>query len=58
MWPYNTGDCLIEVTTWEGLIVLYNYIRYHNIDLLDNGSQGPTRYDNLYMYSINMATGN
>ena len=21
-WPFNTGDCLIEVTTWAGLIVL------------------------------------
>jgi hypothetical protein len=20
-WPFNTGDCLIEVTTWEGLTV-------------------------------------
>ena len=24
MWPFNTGDCLIEVTAWAGLIVL-NY---------------------------------
>ena len=22
MWPFNTGDCLIEVTTWAGLTVL------------------------------------
>ena len=21
MWPLNTGDCLIEVTAWAGLIV-------------------------------------
>jgi len=21
-WPFNTGDCLIEVTTWVGLTVL------------------------------------
>jgi hypothetical protein len=21
-WPFNTDDCLIEVTTWAGLIVL------------------------------------
>ena len=21
MWPFNTGDCLTEVTTWEGLTV-------------------------------------
>jgi len=21
MWPFNTGDCLIEVTAWAGLIV-------------------------------------
>jgi len=21
MWPFNTGDCLIEVTTWTGLSV-------------------------------------
>ena len=21
MWPFNTGDCLIEVTTWAGLTV-------------------------------------
>ena len=20
-WPYKTGDCLIQVTTWEGLTV-------------------------------------
>ena len=23
MWPFNTGDCLIEVTTWAGLTVYY-----------------------------------
>ena len=21
MWPFNTGDCLIEVTAWAGLTV-------------------------------------
>ena len=21
MWPFNAGDCLIEVTTWAGLTV-------------------------------------
>jgi len=21
MWPFNTGDCLIKVTTWAGLTV-------------------------------------
>jgi hypothetical protein len=21
-WPFNTGDCLIEVTTWAGLTVI------------------------------------
>ena len=24
MWPFNTGDCLIEVTTWAGLTVYVN----------------------------------
>jgi hypothetical protein len=22
MWPFNTGDCLIEVTSWAGLILM------------------------------------
>jgi len=22
MWPFNTGDCLIEVTAWAGFTVL------------------------------------
>ena len=26
-WPFNTGDCLIEVTTWTGLTV-YRYIKF------------------------------
>ena len=24
-WPFNTGDCLIEVTAWAGLTVLSNF---------------------------------
>jgi hypothetical protein len=27
-WPFNTGDCLIEVTTWAGLTV-YIYLFTH-----------------------------
>jgi len=23
MWPFNSGDCLIEVTTWAGFTVYY-----------------------------------
>ena len=23
-WTFNTGDCLIEVTTWAGLTVIFN----------------------------------
>ena len=23
-WPFNTGDCLIEVTAWAGLTVYHN----------------------------------
>jgi len=26
-WPFNTGDCLIEVTTWAGLTVLLLYLQ-------------------------------
>jgi len=22
-WPFNTGDCLIEVTSWEGLTNIF-----------------------------------
>jgi hypothetical protein len=29
-WPFNTGDGLIEVTTWAGLIV-YNYFKLLNL---------------------------
>ena len=31
-WPLNTGDCLIEVTAWAGLIVVLN-INYPNLCL-------------------------
>ena len=24
MWPFNTGDCLTELTAWTGLTILYN----------------------------------
>ena len=24
MWPFNTGDCLIEVTAWADLTVHWN----------------------------------
>ena len=36
MWPFNTGDCLIEVTAWAGLtvsvsgeIILCNHLFVH-----------------------------
>ena len=35
MWPFNTGDCLIEVTTKAGLtiviisVVLYRLLQYY-----------------------------
>ena len=25
MWPFNTGDCLIEVNTWAGLTVFVRF---------------------------------
>jgi hypothetical protein len=27
MWPFNTGDCLIEVTAWEGLAVYVTFVK-------------------------------
>jgi hypothetical protein len=32
-WPFNTGDCLIEVTTWTGLIVYSSSVRCQNYRL-------------------------
>jgi hypothetical protein len=26
MWPFDTGDCLIEVTTWPGFTAYYKNI--------------------------------
>jgi hypothetical protein len=50
MWPFNTGDCLIEVTAWAGLIVL-NYsqkvtvnLSLHNITLF------------FYFFYLNIST--
>ena len=33
--PFNTGDCLIEVTTWAGLTV-YRVLEYSQISCLQN----------------------
>ena len=30
MWPFNTGDCFIEVTTWAGLTVYTCCVIYNN----------------------------
>ena len=30
-WPFNTGDCIIEVTTWTGMTVLIKLSRNYNI---------------------------
>ena len=31
MWPFNAGDCLIEVTTWAGLSVyMYMFSKFSN----------------------------
>jgi hypothetical protein len=30
MWPFNTGDCLIEVTTWSSLIVFVPNIQVNS----------------------------
>ena len=30
MWPFNTGDCLIEVTTWAGFTVVHKAIQRQN----------------------------
>ena len=26
MWPFDTGDCLIEVTAWAGLTIIWYMI--------------------------------
>ena len=35
-WPFNTVDCLIEVTAWTGLTVLLNkdylYVSIRNVE--------------------------
>jgi hypothetical protein len=47
-WPLNTGDCLIEVTSWAGLIVLvYNWSLYALIALNKMMS-----YVNAILYKI------
>ena len=28
MWPFNTGDCLIEVTAWADLTVVLPWYKY------------------------------
>ena len=34
MWTFNTGDCLIWVTLWEGLTVTLKYLQTWLIDWL------------------------
>ena len=47
-WPLNTGDCLIQVTSWAGLIVLvYNWSLYALIALNKMMS-----YVNAILYKI------
>ena len=32
MWPFDTGDCLIEVTAWSGLTVLVSEKYMYSFD--------------------------
>jgi hypothetical protein len=48
MWPFNTGDCLIEVTTWEGFTVTIKYtFAIYCICLFGLISQVSSKYKSL-----------
>jgi len=31
MWPYKTGDCLIEVIAWAGLTVYLLHVKFFSV---------------------------
>ena len=59
-WPFNTGDCLIEVTAWAGLTVYHfhenntNYHRWEQRVINNYHSKGYCSYNHIYFQYINI----